>query len=122
MNEINLEKWLKTLGEAWVTKNPELTGSICADDVKYYEHPFEEPRVGRKAVVEEWQNVPNSQKDITFDFDIIGITNDTGVAHWRAEFTRVPVGKRDILDGIFTVKLNERGLCTEFHMWWVTKD
>lgn len=122
MNESSFNSWFKTLGEAWVTKNPELIGSICAEDVKYYEHPFEEPRIGKDAVVAEWQNVPNSQKDIIFDYDIIGITNDTGIAHWRASFTRISEEKRDVLDGVFTVKLNGSGLCTEFHMWWVTKD
>ncbi len=121
MNDNSLNNWLKTLGEAWVTKNPELIGSICAEDVKYYEHPFEEPRIGRQAVVGEWQNVPTSQKDITFDSDIIGITHGIGIAHWRASFTRIPENKLDTLDGIFTVKLNELGLCTEFHMWWVEK-
>ena len=122
MNESNLNTWLKTLGEAWVTKNPELIGSVCAEDVKYYENPFEEPRVGRDAVIAEWQNVPNTQKDITFDYDIIGIVNGTGIAHWRASFTRITENRQDTLDGIFTVQLNDSGLCTEFHMWWVTKD
>ena len=121
MNEKTLNNWLKTLGEAWVTRNPEMIGSICAEDVKYYEHPFEEPRLGRDAVVAEWQSVPNSQKDITFDYDVIGIASDIGIAHWRASFTRMPSEKKDTLDGIFTVKLDENGLCTEFHMWWVTK-
>ena len=121
MNEKTLNNWLKTLGEAWVTRNPEMIGSICAEDVKYYEHTFEEPRLGRDAVVAEWQSVPNSQKDITFDYDVIGIASDIGIAHWRASFTRMPSEKKDTLDGIFTVKLDENGLCTEFHMWWVTK-
>lgn len=121
MNKDSFEKWVKTLGEAWITKNPDLIGSICSENVRYYENPFEEPRVGRQAVIREWQNVPTSQKDITFDFNVIGITNDIGVAHWIASFTRTPENKRETLDGIFTVQLNELGLCTEFHMWWVAK-
>jgi hypothetical protein len=122
MNENNLKNWLKTLGDAWTSKNPDLIGSICADDVKYYENPFEAPRVGRQAVISEWQNVPNSQRNITFNFDIIGITDGIGIAHWHASFTRIPEDKIDTLDGIFTIKLNENEMCTEFHMWWVVKN
>lgn len=122
MNEDNLQNWLSTLDRAWVERKPELIGSICAEDVKYYENPFEKPRIGKQAVIDEWQNVPSSQRDITFKFDIIGIANGVGIAHWHASFTRIPQMKTDTLDGIFTIKLNEAGLCTEFHMWWVTKD
>ena len=121
MNEPMFQNWLSQLGKAWVTKDPNLVGSICSETVRYCENPFEEPRKGRQAVIDEWQNVPTSQKDITFDFDIIGITNGIGIAHWQASFTRVPSEIRDTLDGVFTVKLDSAGLCTEFRMWWVVK-
>ena len=116
------DSWLKQLGKAWVETTPEILGKICAPEVKYYETPFGKPYIGPEAVVKLWQNdVPNSQKDIKFKYDIVSFSMTVNIAHWSAEYTRIKDNQKVILDGIFQVALNKEGLCTEFHMWWVVK-
>ena len=46
------------------------------------------------------------------------MTENEGVAHWRADFVRVPSGAPVELDGIFPVKLDGDGLCEELLEWW----
>lgn len=118
----DFEKWMETIREAWVDKKPNLLKNICTDNVRYYENPFEEPLIGSEAVVKEWESVPLTQKDINFTYQIICVKDDIGIAHWTAKFTRIQSNKTDILDGVFVVKLNDLGLCTEFRWWWVVKN
>src|SRR3989304_5736502 len=106
---IQFDTWLKQLGRAWVEKNPAIMAKICSPDVKYYETPFGKPYIGREAVVKLWQNdVPNSQKDITFNYEILSVTMTMGIAHWSAEYTRIKDNQKVILDGIFQVALNRQ--------------
>jgi hypothetical protein len=119
MNRKSFEAWLKALGRAWEDKNPQGAADICAENVVYYETPYGEPLRSPAEVARTWQEVPESQRDIHFGFEIITVNRKLGVARWNASFTRVPSGIHDVLDGIFVVTLNDEGLCTEFHQWWV---
>lgn len=115
------DNWLKKLGKAWVEQKPEILGKICAKNVQYYESPFGKPLVGPTAVVRQWQNDVLGQKDIKFQYDIVSFSMTVNIAHWSAEFTRTEDNSRVALDGIFIVKLDKVGKCTEFRQWWVVK-
>lgn len=115
------EKWLDDLGEAWVSRNPNIAASLCAENVKYYEHPFQNPAIGREEVRSIWLDVPRTQKDVNFESSTIMVKGNTGIARWKASWTNIKDGSRSELDGIFLVTLDEQGLCKEFHQWWVTK-
>lgn len=115
------DTWLKNLGKAWVEKNPQIIADICAKNVVYHETPFTKPYKGPEAVKKLWQEVPDNQKDIKFKYDILAVTVTIGIAHWQAEYKRIKNNQKVVLDGIFQVKLNRQGLCTEFHQWWVVK-
>ena len=114
--------WFQELGNAWVQKNPDAVLSLLADKFLYYETPFTKPFTTKKEILLLWQEVPNSQKNISFSFDLLSINNNTGIAHWKASFTRLKSNKKAHLDGIFLVRLNQKGLCTLFKMWYNSKE
>lgn len=111
-------EWLKGLKGAWETKNPQAAVDLCADSFIWYETPFGKPITTKQELLEEWQTVPLNQKDISMSYEIITITDDFGLAHWNAKFTRLPSGEQAHLDGIYKVMLNDKNLCTEFHQWY----
>ncbi len=102
-------------------RDPDMAAGLCAENVLYYEDPFAEPLEGRTAVREIWEEVPKTQKDIRFTFDIMAVHGQMGIAHWSASYTKISSGKRVPLDGVFVVTLDEKGLCSEFRMWWNSK-
>lgn len=122
MNDKIFKKWFDSLSRAWIARNPGMVASLCAENVAYYEDPFQKPLRGRSAVRKVWKEVPRSQKDIHFTYLILGISGNMGIAHWSASFTRIPIEVKAELDGIFTVILNKEGLCKEFHQWWNSKE
>ncbi len=121
MTKKQFDHWLKQLGRAWMEKNPQIIADICAKNVVYHETPFTKPYKSPEAVKKLWQEVPQTQKDIKFNYRILVVTKQFGLAQWSAEFTRKKENKKVVLDGIFLVQLNRQGLCTLFKQWWVVK-
>jgi hypothetical protein len=122
MNKKLFESWFAKLGKAWEEKDPQTLPSLFAREFEYYETPFGKPYTTKEGLIKLWEEVPTSQKDIKFDFDILSISKNTAVARWHASFTRIKQNKKAVLDGIFLVKLNDKGLATLFRQWWVAKE
>ena len=118
MDEGTLEAWLAAYGRAWKHRDPEAAAELFTGDATYHETPFDEPMVGGAEIVEYWSGVPRSQEDVHFTYEILAATQGGGIAHWRANFVRVPSRVPVKLDGILLVKLNDDGLCEEFREWW----
>lgn len=116
----SFDKWLGNLKKAWVGKNPEIIASICDTKVKYFEEPFEKP-LNYKQVLEEWNKVPKTQKNIHFDYEILSVNKDFGIAKWEASYTSINGNKKVYLKGIFQVYLDEKGRCIEFYQWYNIK-
>ena len=114
--------WVNKMGQAWVERNPNTILPLFADRFQYFETPFDKPITDKKVLLALWQEVPASQKDVNFDFEILSEAHNLTIAHFRSVFTRLATGKKTILDGIFLVKLNKYSLCTEFKWCWNTKE
>ena len=114
--------WINKMGQAWIDKNPQAIPLLFAQNFKYYETPFSNPLTTKNQLIDLWKEVPISQKDISFNFEIISETDNRYITHWQASFVRTPSGKKAFLDGIFLINLNIEGLCTLFKQWWVTKE
>jgi len=121
MNHKSFKKWLDALGRAWTMRDPKAAANLYCEDVLYYETPFSPPLKSKKEIERIWEDVPRSQKDIHFSYDILTVNNDLGIAHWKASFMKLPSNKKVELDGIFVIKLDNDGLCKEFRQWWVVK-
>ncbi len=118
MDRKAFEGWLDAYGKAWESRDPEAAARLFTDDATYYETPFDEPFRGYEGILEYWSEVPRSQENIRFSHEVLAVTEGMGVAHWKAAFTRLPSNVPFELDGIFLVKLDGDGLCTEFREWW----
>ena len=115
-------KWVNKMGQAWIDKNPQAIPPLFAETFKYFETPFEKPLTSKIELIVLWQDVPLSQKDITFSFEIISEINNQYIVHFQASFIRLKTGSKALLDGIFLIELNNNGLCTLFKWWWNTKE
>jgi hypothetical protein len=122
MNKQQFSQWLNKLGKAWKERNPQAIPALFAENFKYYETPFEKPYTDKAGLIKLWQDVPKSQKDISFNFEIIMVKNNNCIARWQATFTRIKENKKAYLDGIFFISLNKEGLCTLLRQWWMAKE
>jgi len=114
-----LEQWLQRYEQAWESRDPARAAEIFTADATYRETPFAEPFRGRAAVRDYWASVTADQRDVDFNYDVIAVSGDTGVAHWAATFTQPSSGAKVELDGIFVLELDAAGqLCRSLREWW----
>ena len=117
LNHDSFKAWLDLHGKAWTERNPELIRDLFVQDAKYLEKPFSTPFDGIDSIIEYWQGVAQTQKDVSFQYKILAIYQDLGIAHFAASFLRDQTTQVK-LDGIFLVKLNSQNKCTRFEEWW----
>ena len=114
------QNWLEGLKSAWETKNPELAIQLCADEFIWYETPFQNPITTKEELLAEWRSVQD-HNDISMKYEILSHFGDTVIAKWSATFTRSPENKKAELEGVYLIKLDSQGKCTEFHQWYNSK-
>lgn len=115
------EKWTKDLMDSWSFLEGQKTALLFSKDVKYYETPMGEPCNSWEDVVKLWEVVPNNQKDITYKFHILCCNNNVCVINWQLERIFIPNNEKQIIDGIFQISLDDKGLCNYFKQWRYTR-
>ncbi|MBI2662871.1 nuclear transport factor 2 family protein [Candidatus Woesearchaeota archaeon] len=121
MSDNKFTDWFKKLGKAWSERDPHQAVNLFSKDVEYYESVFDSSCDSLDKVLELWKVIPTNQKDVTFDFDIIATKNNLAVANWRVTRTLLPMNKKQIIDGIFVIKLNDEGRCNYLKQWRTVK-
>jgi ketosteroid isomerase-like protein len=117
-----LQAWLDAYGRAWEEMDPDAGAGLFAEDATYRETPFDEPMRGREAIREYWRGVPQAQRDIRFEHEVLAADGDRAIAWWRARFRRVRTGDVVTLDGIFVLAFDEDGRCSSLREWWVRRE
>jgi ketosteroid isomerase-like protein len=110
--------WVAALGKAWETKDAAAAADLFAEDATYQEDSFAPPMRGRDAIRAYWADVPLTQEDIAFAFEVIAVSGDLGIAHWWCSLTRKPSGSPVRLDGVFVVSFDAQGRGQTFREWW----
>lgn len=118
MDYHQFQEWLKAYGRAWEERDAGAVAALFSEDAVYYEKPFVEPAYGRKGVRDYWINAVGDHRDIRFNYEILTLYDGRGIACWQATFTLASNGHHAMLDGIFFLKFEERGLCQELREWW----
>lgn len=117
MDQPALEDWLARYGWAWETADPDAAAALFTEDATYRETPFDELMKGRDAIRRYWQEIPDTQRDISFAWDVVA--TDPVVVRWRAGWVRIRDGRAITLDGVFLLEFDEAsGLCRTLREWW----
>ncbi len=112
-----LQRWLDKYVLAWRSNEEEPIRELFTEDATYRETPFEEVIEGREAIRRYWQEIPDTQRDISFGWEIVG--TDPVVVRWRASYLRLRDRARITLDGVFLLEFAESsGLCRTLREWW----
>lgn len=113
-----LRTWLEAYGRAWETRNAEAVTALFSDDATYQETPFVEPLRGLQAIAAYWSAATGSHVDVHFDYAVLALSGNQGIAHWRCSFVR-PQEKASLrLDGVFVLQFDEQGQCKSLREWW----
>jgi hypothetical protein len=130
MDKAQADEWLREYVEAWKSYDPARIGELFAEDARYRYHPYDEPVVGREAVVRSWlgeedhAGASTPDEPGTFDaaYQAIAVDGDMVVATGTSSYLAEPGGEAEkVYDNCFVMRFDAAGRCREFTEWYVQR-
>jgi hypothetical protein len=111
-------QWLRGYQSAWEGRDSAAAASLFTDDARYHWTPLVPPQKGPAEIAAVWDAAVSQQRDIRFTFSVFGVSGSTGMANWRADFTRLPDQFKVRIEGVLSAEFASAGKCRVFREWW----
>jgi ketosteroid isomerase-like protein len=120
MTKTEVDRWLAAYVDAWKSYDPDLIDALFAEDVTYRYHPYDDPVVGRHAVVSAWVGEPDAPGTFDADYAAIAVDGDVAVAVGTSTYFEAPGGDVDrVFHNCFVMRFDGAMRCSEFTEWYV---
>jgi hypothetical protein len=110
--------WLRGYQAAWEGRDAAAAARLFSEDARYHWTPLVPPQQGPAEIAAVWESAVSQQRDIRFTFSVFGVAGATGMATWRADFTRLPDQFRVRIEGVLSAEFAAAGKCRVFREWW----
>ena len=130
MDRAQAQAWLDDYVSAWKSYDRDEIAALFAEDVSYRYHPYDEPLVGRDAVVDSWLGEGDldgaSTRDApgTYDghYTPYAVEGDTVVATGTSVYQDHPDGPvTRTFDNCFLIRFDADGRCAEFTEFYMER-
>jgi SnoaL-like domain len=130
MDQDSARDWLNRYVAAWTSYDPDHIGNLFSDAIAYRYHPYDEPVVGREAVVASWLGDAGSDGASTRDapgtyeaeYSPIAVDGDTVVATGTSRYRELPDGPVvRTYDNCFVMRFDGDGRCREFTEYYLRR-
>jgi ketosteroid isomerase-like protein len=111
-------EWLRAYQAAWEGRDANAAARLFTDDARYHWTPLVPPQQGPAEIAAAWNSAVSQQRDIRFTFAVFGVSGPTGMATWRADFTRLPDQFKVRIEGVLSAEFAAAGKCRVFREWW----
>ena len=122
MERTQFELWLRAYQAAWQGRDPAAAANLFTADSEYWWTPLDPPARGPAGVSAAWDAAVSQQRDITFRYEVLAVTERMGIAKWRAEFVRLPSKKSVCIEGVLTAEFSTPQKCRIFREWWHSRE
>jgi hypothetical protein len=128
MDHAAAQDWLDRYVRAWLTYDPELIGDLFSEDVDYRYHPYDDPVVGRDAVVASWLGDSSEPGASTRDepgtyaasYAPVAVDGDVVVATGTSSYRDLPDGPVvRLFHNCYVMRFDADGRCREFTEFYV---
>jgi hypothetical protein len=117
----DVDRWLDAYVAAWRSYDRGEIAALFSAAVSYRYHPYDEPIVGRDAVVEDWLGEDRDAEG-TYDaeYRCVAVDGDVAVATGLSRYLTEPGGEVDeLFHNAFVMRFDEEGRCAEFTEWFI---
>lgn len=128
MTREQVQQWLDSYLEAWKSYDRASIEALFSPDVSYLYHPYDEPIVGRDAVVASWlgeidhEGAPARDAPGTYDgsYHPAAVDGDVAVAVGTSTYTDGPGGPvKEVYHNCWLLRFDADGRCREFTEWYM---
>jgi hypothetical protein len=112
MTHDDFAHWLNAYVDAWRTYDPAAIGALFSEDARYRYHPWDDPLVGRAAIVKGWLENPDEPGTWTADYQPWIVAGTDAVATGVSRYDDKD-GRREY-HNVFLCRFDAEGRCREF--------
>jgi hypothetical protein len=120
MDHQQVDRWLEAYVAAWKSYDREAIGALFSDDVRCWYHPYDDPVVGREAVVESWVGEKDAPGTYNGDYHCLVAEGDNAVSRGRSRYFKLDGSLEGEFDNIFFLRFDGDGRCSEFREWYMS--
>lgn len=104
-----IQNWMEKFKVAWLSKDIDAVFSLLADDVEYWESPFQ--KMGKDAELRKaWEEIlPLENMELEYEIFATDLDKNRYAVKWRFAHS---AGKSA---GAYLIQLNDSGLCKYFY-------
>ena len=130
MDRADAQAWLDRYVAAWLSYDATDIAALFADDVAYRYHPYDDPIVGREAVVASWLGEADSDGASTRDapgtyqaeYEPIAVDGDVVVATGTSSYRDRPDGPIvRVYHNCYLMRFDGDGRCREFTEYFMQR-
>lgn len=121
MDRQTLQSWLDRYIDAWREPDRARIGELFSEDAEYRYHPFDDPVVGRDAIVASWLEEPDERDSWEARYEAFAVDGDRAVATGVTTYFERAGQPARIYDNAFVMAFDEHGRCRSFTEWFRTR-
>jgi ketosteroid isomerase-like protein len=130
MDHETAQAWLDDYVAAWRSYDRAAIAALFSDDVSYRYHPYDEPVLGRDAVVASWLGEGGaagaSTRDAPGTYDAhyapVAVDGDVVVATGSSTYLDEPGGSvTQEFENCFVMRFDDEGRCCEFTEYYLRR-
>ena len=130
MDRAGVQTWLDNYVAAWLSYDADDIRALFTEDITYRYHPYDDPIVGREAVVASWLGESASNSSSTRDapgtyaarYAPVAVDDDVAVATGTSSYREHPEGPViRTYDNCFVMRFDSGGRCREFTEFYMRR-
>jgi ketosteroid isomerase-like protein len=115
MTHADVQAWLDRYIAAWKSYDPEAIGALYSDDATQRFHPWDEPIVGREAIVHSWVDERDEPRTYDASYEPYAVEGDRAVAVGQSDYFSAPGGSLERrYHNVFLLEFDADGRCRSF--------
>ncbi len=121
MDATDVDRWLARYVAAWKSYDRSAIGELFSEDANYRYHPYDEPVIGREAIVESWFEEPDEPGSFDASYECYAVDGDRAVAVGSSTYFDAGGGVEKVYDNVYLLRFEGDGRCAEFTEWFMKR-
>ena len=130
MNRAGAQAWLDNYVAAWLSYDADDIRALFSEDIAYRYHPYDDPIVGKHAVVASWLGESDPEGASTRDapgtysarYIPVAVDDDAVVATGMTSYSERPDGPIvRVYYNCFVMRFDAEGRCREFTEYYIKR-
>lgn len=117
----DVSHWLERYVAAWKSGERDEIEALFGNDARYRYHAYDEPLVGRAAIVESWLDDPDEPGTFDASYECFVTDGDAAVATGTTTYFKADREADRVYDNVFLLRFETGGRCSEFTEWYTKR-